>query len=192
MEVGDGSLSDDDTVAISVNAAAGGTGAFQEDGGTVVMESENYDDNAARSDDSGEAWSKATSISGYVGEGYMIAPGSGAEDWVDAAELSYEIDFTNAGTYYTWMRRWATSSADNSAWVGLDGTIVGDGVTDRFDNYNGYYDQWYWRKHNTEVYISSGSHEFNVRRREGGYKIDRIILTTDDQYTPSGTGPPES
>ncbi len=193
LEADDGTASDDDTVQVIVyEEGTSGTGAFEEEGGTVVMETENYDENTVRDDNSGQTWSKGTATAGYVGNGYMLAPGVSAEYWDDGCQLSYNIDFETAGTYYLWMRRYATDSSNNSCWVGLDGTIVGDGVTNRFDNYNGYYDQWYWRQHNTAVYISATSHTWNIRRREVGYKIDRIILTTDDQYTPSGTGPPES
>jgi len=124
----------------------------------------------------------------------MTCPGSGSPYWADnSAQLGYDIDFETAGTYYIWMRRWATSSADNSCWIGLeiglDGTQITDGETNRFDNYNGYYDQWYWRAYQVGKYISAGSHTFEVRRREPDYRIDRIILTADGNHTPSGTGP---
>ncbi|GAH65955.1 unnamed protein product, partial [marine sediment metagenome] len=78
LEAYDGDLSDDDTVTISVNAGTG-TGAFQEEGGTVVMECENYDDNDTRTDVASANWSEETSNSGYGGTGYMQAPSGGTE-----------------------------------------------------------------------------------------------------------------
>ena len=36
------------------------------------------------------------------------------------------------------------------------------------------------------------NHSFQVARREPGYRIDRLLFTTDSSYTPSTDGPPES
>ena len=184
LEADDGDLTDTDTVQIVVAAAST---AFQESGGTVVMECENYDDNDTSSD--GSPWENDTSYGGYVGTGHMTAPSSGgSKSWSTGAALTYDIDFTTAGTYYIWVRRYADRAQENEAFVGLDGTQIGG----TFDGYNGSYDQWYWQEHGTVVYISSGSHQFNLRRREKQYGVDRIILTDDSGYTPSGNGPAES
>ncbi len=183
----DNDLTNYDEVTIVVNAEPAPDTAFQESGGTVVMECENYDDNDTSSD--GSPWENDTSYGGYVGTGHMTAPSSGgSKSWSTGAALTYDIDFTTAGTYYIWVRRYADRAQENEAFVGLDGTQIGD----VFDDYNGSYDQWYWQEHGTAVYISSGSHQFNLRRREKQYGVDRIILTDDSGYTPSGNGPAES
>ena len=156
------------------------------------MECENYDDNDTRTDVASANWSEESSNSGYGGTGYMQAPSGGTEDWADGCELGYDIDFTNSGTYYIWIRRWCTSGLTNSAMVGLDGSAIPGSIGDRFDNYNGYYDQWYWQDHANPVYCSSGTHTFQIRRRERNYCVDRIILGQDSSYSPSGTGPAES
>ena len=186
LEASDGDLSDSDTVAITVNAEAGGTGPFQEEGGTVVMETENYDTSDQRSENN--PWSEETSWAGYVGDGYMQAPGGGSKTWATGAELTYEIDFSTAGTYYIWMRRYADSKNENAALVGLDGTQIGG----TFDDQQADYDQWIWKEHGTAVYISATQHTFNLRKEEKNYGVDRIILTDDGGYTPSGNGPAES
>ena len=183
LEADDNELTDTDTVQIVVAAA---DTAFQESGGTVVMECENFDNNDTSSD--GSPWLDDTSYSGYVGTGYMAAPSSGgSKSWSTGAALTYDIDFTTAGTYYIWVRRYADSAQKNEAFVGLNGTQIGG----TFDG-NGSYDQWNWQTHGTAVYISSGSQQFNLRRREKEYGVDRIILTDDSGYTPSGNGPAES
>ncbi len=183
----DNDLTNYDEVTIVVNAEPAPDPAFQESGGTVVMECENYDDNDTRSDETGY-WLEDTSYSGYAGSGHMTAPDSGTETWSDAAELTYDINFSTAGTYYIWVRRYADKKQENTAFVGLDGSQIGG----TFDDYEGSYDQWYWQEHGTAVYISSGSHQFNLRRCEEEYGVDRIILTDDGSYTPSGNGPAES
>ena len=186
LEASDGDLSDSDTVAITVNAEAGGTGPFQEEGGTVVMETENYDTSDQRSENN--PWSEETSWAGYVGDGYMQAPGGASKTWATGSELTYEIDFSTAGTYYIWARRYADSKNENAALVGLDGTQIGG----TFDDEKADYDQWIWKEHGTAVYISATQHTFNLRKEEKNYGVDRIILTDDSGYTPSGNGPAES
>ncbi len=194
LEASDGDLSDSDTVAITVNAAAGGTGAFQEEGGTVVMEAENYDDNDTRTDPYDANWYLQTSLSNYVGDGYMKAPvGAPFENatWSNGCELGYDIDFETAGTYRVWLRRFADNSGYNSCHVGMDDTEIGT----RFDNYTTG-GSWMWINWGSpnypEVYVSTGEHTFQIRRKERHYCIDRILLTTDTGYTPSGNGPAES
>jgi hypothetical protein len=39
---------------------------------------------------------------------------------------------------------------------------------------------------------SGGLHTVNVWVRESGFRLDRLLLTSDAQLTPSGNGPPES
>ena len=90
--------------------------------------------------------------------------------------------------YYIWVRRYADKKQENSAFVGLDDTQIG-GI---FDDEQANYDQWYWKEHSTTVYVSAAQHTFNLRRREPQYGVDRIILTDDSGYTPSGNGPAES
>ncbi|MCK4276786.1 MAG: hypothetical protein KAX78_09750, partial [Phycisphaerae bacterium] len=196
----DGTLTDTDTVAISVNDedTGTGTGPFQEEGGTVVMEAENYDNNDTRTDPTSENWSSDTSISNYVGDGCMMAPFIHPNEystWSNGAEVGYDIDFETAGTYYVWLRRYASGSATNSAFVGMDGTVIDD----YFDNNNSGLSPavWYWLSKCSNstldpVYVTTGEHTFQIRRREKNYRVDRIILTDDSGYTPSGNGPAES
>jgi hypothetical protein len=156
----------------------------------VVMEAENYDNNDANYSDG--TWSEATSYSGYVDDGYMSAPGDGDGNgtWsgspTGGAEIGYDIDFSTSGTYYIWMRAYFNNGGSNSCYVGVDDTQVGGSFSD------GTYGSWHWVEHGTTVSISTGEHTFQVRRRETNTCVDRIILTTDSEYTPSGNGPDES
>ncbi len=191
----DNDLSDYDEMTVTVNAAPpSGDGNFQESGGTVVMEAENWADNDTRTDPYSQNWSLETTDSGYVGSGYMKAPiDSPLENatWSNGCELGYDIDFTTAGTYHIWVRRYAANSGHNSIWVGVDGTQSGG----TFDNSNTGLSPavWTWiTTAATDVYISAGTRTFQIRRRERLYDIDRIILTTDGGYTPTGNGPSES
>jgi hypothetical protein len=164
------------------------------------MEAENYDNNDTSY--SAGNWTEDTSYTGYVGDGYMVAPtdADGNGTWsgspTGGAELGYDIEFETAGTYYVWMRRYCTTASQNSCFVGLDGTQI---TGYQFDNRNDGLSpaSWTWINRNAynavvSVYVSAGSHTFQIRRKETDYRPDRIILTTDSGYTPSGTGPAES
>jgi polygalacturonase len=163
-------------------------GAFQESGGLVVMEAENYNANDMRSDPNDYNWQLSSSTGGYVGDGYVDTPlphGTNAT-WDNACELTYQIEFGTMGTYNIWLRRYANDGTTNSGYVGMNGTQAGG-----FDN-GGNYGSWVWKKMGTVSVSSSGERTFNLRRREAGYQVDRILMTTYAGYTPSGDGPAES
>jgi hypothetical protein len=171
------------------NTPTGGSGAFQESGGMVVMEAENYHTNVGGSGSySSYDWDEQTSTSGYSGDGYMQAlPNNGvnSQDSTDAPVMEYEVDFSSSGTYTVWVRRVGTSGSDDSCKTSVDGGGV----------YQWHYGQssgWEWSKSPQTYSISSGSHTVNVWMREDGARVDKIVLTTDSGYTPSGTGPAES
>jgi hypothetical protein len=53
-------------------------------------------------------------------------------------------------------------------------------------------DPWMWVKVDSiEITNAAGIHTFNVRRRESGYRLDRIVLR-QSSAVPTGDGPPES
>jgi hypothetical protein len=162
--------------------------SFQESGGLVVMEAENYDANDMRSDPNDYSWQLNSSTGGYIGDDYVETPlpqGTNAT-WGNACELTYRINFVTTGTYHIWLRRYATDGATNSGYVGMNSTQAGG-----YDN-GGNYDSWVWKKMGTASVSSSGERTFNLRRREAGYQVDRILMTTEADYTPSGAGPNES
>jgi hypothetical protein len=109
--------------------------------------------------------------------------------------LDYAVQFTNTGTFYVWVRAVADSapgaSANDSVMIGLDGAL-----TTRLTGFPG--GQGYvWG--NTAVgdsgpitVSSTGNHVINVWMREDGFVADRILLTSDIGYAPSGFGPTES
>ncbi len=186
----DGDLTAYDELSITVSADPSGTGAFVESGGTVVMEAENYHDN-----DTGNSngwWTQESIYTVYAGTGYVVAPSNteGNETWADGgAELDYAINITNADTYRVYMRRYHLNpgGGNNSCVIGLDGSEIVE-----FDNSPLTQNAWVWTTHNAQVFLSAGSHTFHIRRKESGYRIDRIVITTDTSWSPTGLGPPES
>jgi len=168
-------------------SVATGAEFFQEIDGLVVMEGENFTGADGRNDENGSEWRVASYISGFVGSGYVeIPPPKGTNGaWENSCELTYEIRFTTAWKYNIWLRRYSEGGGSDSCWVGLDGTQMGT------NDSAGDHGQWIWKNLGT-MSITAGLHVFNLRRREAQYKVDRILLTTDSTYTPTGDGPPES
>jgi hypothetical protein len=175
-----------DTVDIQVLAPIANDGPYQEIGGQVVIEAEHTDGRDRRSDPAGLDWRTEATAAGFSGDGYLsTAAAAGLNGtWANGCEANWQIDVAQSGTYALWMRRMIVGGGSNSGFIGVDGMQVGD--TD-----NGYTTGWVWIKWGT-VTLNPGLHTVAVRRREGGYRIDKLVLTTDGGLTPTGLGPEES
>ena len=91
-----------------------------------------------------------------------------------------------------WLRGYAPNAAGDSLHISMDDqpTTVLTGFAPR---------QWSWANHNqlqsgavTFAITQPGIHTLHLWQREDGFKLDRILLTTDDNYTPIENGPEES
>ncbi|WP_407923767.1 hemoblobin-interacting domain-containing protein [Cohnella fermenti] len=162
--------------------------------GLAVMEAERYHDQVVKGTYS---WIEDQSGSGYSGSGVMLAaPTTGsAQVWNTTSHLDYLIDFDSAGTYYVWVRGAGTNGNSDSLYVGLDGTIASSGNTAIIPD-NGTYN---WRNlqgdyvsRMTLTVDSAGLHTLNLFIREPGAHIDKILLTQNASYTPTGLGPDET
>jgi endoglucanase len=162
---------------------------FIESGGQVVMEAEHYAANVNGSGDySSIAWTAANSEADASGGQYMeAAPNTGlyALGTTDAPLLEYNVTISTAGTYYVWVRRTGDSGGDDSCCIALNSDSL-------FQWGYGTSSSWGWTKSSQTFTIQTGIQIFKIYMREDGAKIDKIILTTDSGYTPSGTGPAES
>ena len=164
---------------------------FEEDNGSVVLEAEDFTAQIGRSD---RGWLTQTVLSGYVGSGYlntMLDTG-----WLftttyttTSPEVRYTINITTTGTYYLWLRGYASDGGGDSVYVGLDGQL-GTAVTGFAPR------KWDWANETTPSgtpvmlqITEPGLHTLQVWQREDGVRLDRILLTIDDTYTPSGSGP---
>jgi hypothetical protein len=80
--------------------------------------------------------------------------------------------------------------------VGLDGQAVAS--ADRMSFPSASYGSWAWFQSTMDGPVatlqvtSAGLHTINVWMREDGFRLDRLVLTTDARFTPTGDGPPES
>ena len=162
--------------------------AFQESGGQVAMEAENFT-NATPASDVGP-WQVQTAQAGYAGLGYLtMASGSGSPaTWANAATANYNIHIATPGDYNVWVLRYINGCVDNAAYIGVDGAQVGS----TFDDSTANAKKWAWYKFGTMAKFSTpGLHTFTLKRKERDYKIDRIVLTKSTSPI-SGAGPAES
>jgi len=161
-------------------------GTFEESGGQLIMEAEHCETATTAS---GHAWGRHTGVAGFAGECALRAEpvvGTAITENVAAASpaLSYPAQFAMGGTYNFWVRGWGSDGAQDSVHIGVDGQVLRvlpfsqTGV-------------WMWRA--GQVFIPGpGMHNLNVWMREDGAAIDRLVLTTNLSFAPTGAGPLES
>ena len=73
-----------------------------------------------------QSWIPQTSVAGYSGTAYLTAlPNAGVNlDATTNAEVQFRVKFATTGTYYVWVRGYATGPADDSVNVGIDGAAA--------------------------------------------------------------------
>lgn len=161
----------------------------------VVIEAEHAGTNVARGVHS---WVAETNLSGFSGEGYMTAlPNQGSNRntgfVTNSPRMDFRVRFVRTGDHHVWVRGWAPSTSDDSVHAGMDGMAVAQ--ADRMDGFNA---SWKWSKETidgnaaTINVTAAGDRALSIWMREDGFSIDKILVTSDGGYTPSGAGPAES
>ena len=155
-------------------------GVFIEANGLVSIEAEHYIANTAQG---GHNWVEVLP-GGYSGSGAMMAsPNNGTNintGYVTSSpRLDYRVYFSQAGTYYVWVRGMGATDKDDSVHVGIDNAAV-----DTSDKITGFGSTWTWSQQTmdspaaTVTIPSAGMHTVNVWMREDGVVIDKLVLTT--------------
>ena len=110
-----------------------------------------------------------------------------------APRLDYRIRFQRPGTYYVWIRGKAANGRDDSLHVGIDGSLPSTA-----DRVTGFDRIWTWSRDTQDGPVArvrvakAGVHTLNIWMREDGLSVDRLLLTLNSKYRPSGIGPAES
>ena len=166
---------------------------FQANTTEVVMEAEHMHLNLMRS---GRLWQTDDTITGFADDGYISVQPTLGQLFTQAytmtsPELQFDINFTTPGTYTLWLRGYASAADTDSVYVTLDeqpGTAL-TGFAPR---------QWSWANRDLQnmpirfTVSKIGLHTLRVWQREDGLRLDRLLLTTDNTFTPTGIGPVES
>ena len=171
---------------------------FQENDGQVVLEAEQFTWQRGRGQ---QAWLTQSTLTGYMDTGYVTAlpdVGLRVDDLQssDVPELEYTIYFTTTGVYTTWLRGYALDGAGDSVYVSLAGATV---LTPTTYSLTGFMPRtWAWTNQTSDgtplrlTIAEPGLYTLRLGIREDGLRLDRLLLTTDSGYTPTGNGPAES
>jgi len=164
--------------------------------GIVSVEAEHYDNKEPGQN--GTGWEEIGPTGGFTGVLGMQVANESTNDTnyaVESARLDYEIDFVKTGTHYVWILAWGNGGGSDSCHAGLDGEEIP--TSDRMSGWNENY-QWsndtMDPEPSTFEVTSTGLHTLNIWMREDELIVDKIVLTTNPDFTLSGTesGPSES
>jgi hypothetical protein len=130
--------------------------------------------------------------SGALGAGYLEAIGGGADrDPGEAGEpASLRFVLPHSGVYTLWARTLARNDGEDSFWVRINegGWVRWNGIPRSRD--------WRWTSIHEgdgaveplQIALPAGENRIEIARREGGARLDRILVTNDDFFLPQGTG----
>ena len=192
----DDGLTDSESQTLQLEALSE-SGGFVEVDGLVVFEAENFESSESNLLTGDEWVNMLVNLDGTYVSMMQALPDDGdvirADHRVDNARLTFPLIISETGTYYVWLRVWGMPRASSvyGGTAGLD-NAMGLGARDVPST------EWVWINAEKSsdraqvVFPSGGSHDFSIWMREDGFRIDRVLLTTDAGYVPSGVGPDES
>jgi hypothetical protein len=207
LRASDGELGSFDKIGIEVTdaqdsgseaseTAVGTEGAFpQGDGaqGLVVLEAEKFNEAISNGN---HFWGAVSFPGQYSGNGAMeAAPDDGrrisSNYEQNSPNLKFDVDFNRTGRHYIWVRVYAAGN-DNSLHAGINGS----GVVEAMNITAPALSAWVWANQSvgkpaTVNVPSKGVQTVDIWMREDGLILDKVVLTTDPDYVPSGLGPDE-
>jgi Ca2+-binding RTX toxin-like protein len=172
---------------------------YQQDPGSQGLLSIEAEHFFHKVDNSGHRWTP-NGTAGHSGDSAMEAtPNNGALINTGYAATSprmdFRVNFAKTGTHYVWVRGIAMNGADDSLHVGLDEAEIS--TSDRISNFV-LGPNWSWTNGTMDGPVATldvattGYHTLNVWMREDGFILDKLVLTTDPSFRPTGTGIAES
>ena len=169
---------------------------FLQDSGSQGLLSMEAESNHVAGPVGGDKWLWFyNSTPGYSGdEGMESSPDNGTSHPTNFVGNSpwfeFRVEFVHTGTHYVWVRGLAPSADSNEVHVGLNGAADPNAdnieIPTPLNQAN-----WSNGSHTLNV-TTTGTHTVRVWMGEDGVIVDKIVLTNDATYTPSGTGPAES
>ncbi len=120
---------------------------------------------------------------------FIYAPNGSGSQWSATNKMAtYTVNITEAGEYLLYGRVNAANGDDNSFYIQVD-----NGVNALWDTAFG--NGWQWQQVvdrdnpvQLRFNLSVGTHTIKIKLREDGTKIDKLLLTNDLNFTPTGTG----
>ena len=164
--------------------------------GLVVIETEDFTENTSISDFD---WTFITDPAGYSGDGAMqLLPDNGTfQNYLygqRCSRLDYTVNFIKAGTHYIWIRGYSKDGNDNVFHIGLN--MQEDRSSSRIGNFQGT-GEWEWLNGSATVNVevrtfevqALGVQTVSLWYGRDGAIADKIVLTTNPNYVPTGLGP---
>lgn len=167
--------------------------------GIVSIEVENFTDSTNIGQ---HTWELVTNPVDYSGIGAMqVLPDNGYFAYTGyltkCSRLDFAVDFIKTGKHYIWIRAYSNNSQDNVFHAGLN--LVEEKTVSRIGNFDNI-GQWEWIHRAASV--SGEPRTFEVKALgvqrvslwygKDGAIADKIVLTTNPNYVPTGYGPDET
>ena len=186
------------TAAMAAKPIQQGAGA----NGLVSVEAEHYDEAIELGSNTWELVESAETFTGEFsgGAAMQIMPDTplGGRSFntgyvENSSRLDFQVNFVKTGTHYVWVLAYGRDGNADSCHAGLDGEEI-----DTCDRMSGWNAQYRWSGNTMDNAPSTfevdeiGVHTLNIYMREDGTAFDKILLTTNPDYTPTGNGPAES
>ena len=161
---------------------------FSENGGVVLFEAEDFSNSIAASS---HAWTPTNDVAGFSGAGYVQAlPDNGTlianNIPASSPELQFAVNFSTAGQRFIWIRGNSPDANGASVHAGLDEVVTTTNLTFFTPN-----NAWVWTNHTgagnagTFNVATPGVHTFNLWMREDGLRVDKVVLTTNANFSPT-------
>jgi hypothetical protein len=128
-------------------------------------------------------WNISTNFSNFSGIGYLIALPDGKHylgDSTDGPHLVYNLTTEHIGIHHIWIRMSASDSRGDSIHVGLNSeplTLGNYGFSTENNS------DWNW-EHIAINFTSNGANQLDIWMREDGVRIDSIIVTYMEDFSP--------
>ena len=171
--------------------------------GLVVMEAEHWNGNAESftgnnwtlrtnsvviTPDSFQNWANDRNGEKFSGKGYMQAkPVDGAAllitNLANKARLDFNVEFTQPGLHYIWVRGQGVHWLSDTVRVGLDGKSESWGK-----DIGLWWTGWRWVPTKAFMIDKPGVHTINVWMDEDGTAVDKVLITSNKNFRPSSEG----
>jgi endoglucanase len=138
-----------------------------------ILKSDSYADNSPNDTASGEIYFEVSSGSNSTGsppsDGHMV----------------YQFGITSTAQYRVWARVKTPTTSDDSFWLNVD-----SGSWKKWDNI-GIFSEWGWAAAG-DYNLTQGSHTLTFAYCEDGARMDKLLITDDITFTPTGLGESEA
>jgi hypothetical protein len=167
-------------------ANAAGCGAVREETGLVVVNATNFVDNIDRG---GKYWQEVTMDGRRV---MQALPNTGTNNntgyTTASPELQYQVEIETAGDYYVWVYGAGDGIYNESLHVGINGAAndLSDRIQMSGDNTIAWTNDTMDGVRAVINNVGAGTNIINVWMREDGAWFNKILLTTNPNYVPTG------